>query len=133
MVRLAARRMVGVSGRLEKWLDVEAGLHWLRHQWRPVGIAVCLLVAAFYGLSGLAIIRPDERAVVRQFGRVLPNDLNPGLHLCWPWPVDVVTHGEARPYCNGRSRLPRYADAERQADCTQLVEYAWGRRRSPRS
>ena len=128
-----AERMVGVSGRLEKWLDVEAGLHWLLHHGRPIGIAVCLLTAAFYGLSGLTIIRPDERAVVRRFGRALPNDLEPGLHLCWPWPVDVATRSETGSHRHGRGRLPKYAAAKRQADCAQLVEYARGRGRSTRS
>jgi Cu+-exporting ATPase len=84
-------RINGVSWRLEKWLDVEAGLHWLLHHWLPVGVAAFLLIAALYGLSGVAVIGPDERAVVRRFGRALPDDLDPGLHLCWPWPVDVVT------------------------------------------
>ena len=84
-------RMIGVNYRLEKWLDVEAGLHWLLHNWLPVGATVCLLTVAFYGFSGVIVIGPDERAVVRRFGRALPDDLEPGLHLCWPWPVDVVT------------------------------------------
>jgi len=84
-------RMIGVNHRLEKWLDVEASLHWLLHHWRPAATAVCLLAAILYGLSGLAVIGPDECAVVRRFGRALPDDLDPGLHLCWPWPVDVVT------------------------------------------
>ncbi len=83
--------IIGVNLRLEKWLDVEAGLHWLLHHCRPVGAVVCLLAAALYGLSGVAVIGPDERAVVCRFGRALPNDLDPGFHLCWPWPVDVVT------------------------------------------
>jgi P-type Cu+ transporter len=84
-------RMVGINGRLEKWLDVEAGLHWLLHHWQPIGIVGALLAAILYGFSGVAVIGPDERAVVRRFGRALPDDLDPGLHLCWPWPVDVVT------------------------------------------
>jgi P-type Cu+ transporter len=84
-------RLTGVNRWLEKWFDVEAGLHWLLHHWRPVLTVVCLLALAVYGLSGLTTVGPDERAVVRRFGRALPDDLDPGLHLCWPWPVDSVT------------------------------------------
>src|SRR5205807_475106 len=82
-------------GRVNRWrekgFDMEAGLHWLLHHWRPVAAVVCLLAAAGYGLSGLTIVGPDERAVVRRFGRALPAALDPGLHFCWPWPVDSVT------------------------------------------
>jgi len=41
--------------------------------------------------SGLVMLRPDEQALVERFGRVLPGPaLGPGLHLCAPWPIDVV-------------------------------------------
>jgi Cu+-exporting ATPase len=76
---------------LEKWFDFEAGLHWLLHHWRPVFAVLLLLAAAGYALSGLTAVGPDERAVVRRFGRALPEDLRPGLHWTWPWPVDSVT------------------------------------------
>ncbi len=33
----------------------------------------------------------DELAVVRRFGRPLATDLQPGLHWCWPWPIESVT------------------------------------------
>ena len=38
-------RMIGVNYWLEKWFDVEAGLHWLLHHWRPVGVVGGLLTA----------------------------------------------------------------------------------------
>ncbi len=84
-------RMAGVSFRLEKWLDVEAGLHWLLHRWRLAFGVVGLLTAGLYFVSGIAVIGPDEQAVVRRLGRALPEDLDPGFHLGWPWPVDNVT------------------------------------------
>jgi len=64
--------------------------HHARPLWRaflPVAI-VTLLV--FYVASGLYVVQPDERAVVRRFGQVLPGELGPGLHYRLPWPVDQV-------------------------------------------
>jgi Cu+-exporting ATPase len=84
-------RLGRVNRWLEKWFDVEAGLHWLLHHWGPVLGVAALLAAAGYALSGATVVGPDERAVVRRFGRALPDDLGPGLHWTWPWPVDAVT------------------------------------------
>jgi membrane protease subunit HflK len=35
-------------------------------------------------------VRPDERAVVRRFGRILPHKPAPGLYVGWPWGIDRV-------------------------------------------
>src|SRR5262249_55461690 len=44
-----------------------------------------------YAASGLTRVGPEEWAVVRRFGRPLDDDLGPGLHWRWPWPVEEVT------------------------------------------
>src|SRR5438105_15553807 len=56
--------------------------------WRRWLIPVLLLVA--YGLPGVVQGRPGERAVVRRFGRVLPNKPEPGLWVGLPWGMDRV-------------------------------------------
>jgi Cu+-exporting ATPase len=81
----------GIDAWMQRYLDVDEWLHWLGHHWLPAGALALLLLAAVYALSGLVQVGPDERAVVRHFGRVLDDDLGPGLHFCWPWPVDEVT------------------------------------------
>jgi len=50
-----------------------------------------VLVLAVYALTGVTQVNADEVAVVRRFGRVLPDDLGPGLYWRWPWPVEEVT------------------------------------------
>jgi Cu+-exporting ATPase len=80
-----------ISNWLERRFDVEEGLHWLSHQWRPVLLVLGLLLALGWAASGLTQIGPDEVGVVRRFGRALPEDLEPGLHWRWPWPIEDVT------------------------------------------
>jgi membrane protease subunit HflK len=51
-----------------------------------------LLALAFYALSGVALVRPGERAVVRRFGRVLDVKPEPGLWIGLPWGMDQIDH-----------------------------------------
>ena len=53
-------------------------------------LGTAAVAAAAYALSGLTAVGPDEVAVVRQFGRPRDDDLSPGLHWRWPWPVESV-------------------------------------------
>lgn len=48
-----------------------------------------LLAAGAYLLTGLATVRPEERAVVRRFGKVVARP-HPGLWVGLPWGVDRV-------------------------------------------
>jgi membrane protease subunit HflK len=51
-------------------------------------LAVLLLV--LYLASGVVQVRPGERAVVRRFGRVLPDKPEPGLWVGLPWGMDRI-------------------------------------------
>jgi membrane protease subunit HflK len=57
----------------------------MRYRWL---FLVLLLVG--YGLTGFVQVRPGERAVVRRFGRVLPDKPGPGLWIGLPWGMDRV-------------------------------------------
>ena len=48
-----------------------------------------LLAIAAYLLTGLAQVRPEERAVVRRFGQVVARP-GPGLWVGLPWGIDRV-------------------------------------------
>ncbi|HZW11521.1 MAG TPA: SPFH domain-containing protein [Phycisphaerales bacterium] len=54
----------------------------------PVLIVAGILVV--WGLSALAVVSPDERGMILRFGRVIRDDVGPGLHLKAPWPIDRV-------------------------------------------
>src|SRR5436305_14602324 len=54
-----------------------------------------LIVLAAYLLTGLAQVRPEERAVVRRFGKVVARP-GPGLWVGLPWGIDTVEHVPVR-------------------------------------
>jgi Cu+-exporting ATPase len=83
----ARRSFQSLDHWLEHRLDAHELLHWLEHHWRPVAASVTGLLVLLYALSGLIRVGPDEVAVLCRFGRPV-EDLGPGLHWRWPWPVD---------------------------------------------
>jgi Cu+-exporting ATPase len=75
---------------IDRYLNFGEALHWLGHHRRIALATVGGLALLVYFLSGFTQIGPDELAVVSRFGRPLDGDLGPGLHWCWPWPIDQV-------------------------------------------
>jgi len=77
-----SRREDGTSVRS----DMTAGLT------RIKGFARLAVVAAvlMYALSGIYVVQPDERGVVRRLGRVVGESVAPGIHYRIPWPIDRV-------------------------------------------
>src|SRR5262245_29250129 len=49
-----------------------------------------LLVVLAWLLTGVTQVRPGEKAVVRRFGRVLPDRPGPGLYVGLPWGIERV-------------------------------------------
>jgi Cu+-exporting ATPase len=72
---------------LEKHFDVGEWVHWVEHHGKRVLAALGVLLLVIYALSGLTLVRADEMAVVRRFGRPV-EDLEPGLYWRWPWPIE---------------------------------------------
>jgi len=80
---------------LEKHMDLEELFHWLGHRWRLVLGTLFAVFLGIYALTGLAVVAPDELAVVRRFGQPI-EDLGPGWHLRWPWPIEEVARVSQR-------------------------------------
>ena len=57
---------------------------------RRLLLLLLVLAAVGYGLTGVVVVRPGERAVVRRFGRVLDYKPEPGLWVGLPWGMDRV-------------------------------------------
>jgi Cu+-exporting ATPase len=79
---------------MEKYLNVDDWLHGLSHAWRWVAAGAVVLLLAGYALSGLTVIQADEQGIRRRFGQPVA-ELGPGLHWCWPWPVEDVVRERA--------------------------------------
>jgi membrane protease subunit HflK len=57
---------------------------------RRLGRVAAVAVVVLYMLSGVYVVQPDERGVVRRFGRVVADSVQPGIHYRLPWPIDKV-------------------------------------------
>jgi membrane protease subunit HflK len=81
-----------------------------RLPWRPL----LAWLAVAYALTGFYSVEPDERAVVRRCGRVLPQVRMPGLHFGLPYGIDRVAKvkiEEQRQVAVGISRSGRDCNA----------------------
>jgi regulator of protease activity HflC (stomatin/prohibitin superfamily) len=70
---------------------VEVSGSWL---YQLLGSAVTPLTlfgaAVLLSLSCITIVAPDERGVVLRWGAMRGGPLTPGMHVKWPWPVEMV-------------------------------------------
>lgn len=69
-------------------------------------------LAVAYALTGFYSVQPNERAVVRRCGKVLPQVSEPGLHFGFPYGIDRVVKvrvQEQKQVGVGMSRLGRSA------------------------
>jgi Cu+-exporting ATPase len=89
--RRLAGRFRAVNTWLEKHLDLDEGLHWVMHRARAVAAGLLGVLVVLWAFSGFTAIASDEVGIVRRMGRTLDDDLTPGLHWRFPWPVDVVS------------------------------------------
>jgi Cu+-exporting ATPase len=69
-------------------------LHAAEHRWKPIAWALAGLALLGWLASGLAQVNAGEVGIVQRFGAVRA-DLEPGLHVRWPWPVETVTRVKA--------------------------------------
>jgi HflK protein len=56
----------------------------------PGKVAGALLLIALYIGTGLYVIEPGERGIETTFGRIVADNVEPGLHYCWPYPIGAV-------------------------------------------
>jgi Cu+-exporting ATPase len=82
-------------GRWRQEIGGMVGVWLVRHQRMLVrgGLAAA---AAFWMLSGVIALGPGQSAAVQRFGRLVNPQLEPGLHVRAPWPIETVTRHEPR-------------------------------------
>lgn len=57
---------------------------------KKVLAGICLIFVAAYMLSGIYFVKWDEQGIVRRFGAVVRESVEPGLHYRLPYPVEKV-------------------------------------------
>lgn len=58
--------------------------------WNAGAWCLVSLLAALYLASGCFVVKPEQRGVVTRFGRVVDDNVLPGIHYHWPWPIESV-------------------------------------------
>ncbi len=79
-------------------------------------------LAAVWAASGLRMIAPQEVGLVQRFGQHVGGELDPGLHLRWPWPIERVTRVEPDRLRMAAVGSPREAGA---GETGAAASYEW--------
>ncbi len=74
---------------MEHKLDGHDIGHWVIDHRRALLGGLGAILLFILGSSGVTVVGPDELAIVTRFGRPSA-DLGPGLHFCWPWPIEQI-------------------------------------------
>lgn len=86
-------RVRGVAKKFDSWLSglsVDELLHQLTHQWKPIAVGVASVVLLGWLSTCLVTVATGEVGIVQRFGKAVA-DLEPGLHVRWPSPIETVT------------------------------------------
>lgn len=70
-------------------LPFDETLHALSHHWKRVLTVASFVLFLIWLISGVTKVNSNEIGVVQRFGAVR-DDLSPGLHLRWPWPIEEI-------------------------------------------
>ena len=57
---------------------------------KVVGVGLGILLVLLYFASGFYSVKPEQRGVVKRLGRVVDDNVLPGIHYHLPWPVETV-------------------------------------------
>jgi regulator of protease activity HflC (stomatin/prohibitin superfamily) len=77
-------------GRRLDTFRIDDALHGIVHRWKRIAAAVGVLTLLMWLSTAFAQVNLDEVGIAQRFGAVRA-DLEPGLHLRWPWPIETVT------------------------------------------
>lgn len=57
---------------------------------RTLSASLIFLLILLYLASGLYSVKPEQRGVLKRFGRVVTDNILPGIHYRVPWPIESV-------------------------------------------
>jgi len=104
MLRMLARPS-GALKTVAEALDYQFGFQ-ISQTWfyrfveRAIAPIILFQIIAFYGLTCIVVVNPEEKAVIERFGVPSANILGPGFHLKLPWPAE-----KALKYPTGRIQM----------------------------
>jgi Cu+-exporting ATPase len=78
---------------VDAWLGtahIDDLFHAAGHRWKPIAATTAVIAFLAWLSSGLVRVDATEVGVVQRFGAVAA-DIEPGLHVRYPWPVEAVT------------------------------------------
>jgi len=61
---------------------------------RWIGVLVLFGALIAWLMTSFAVVQPHQRGMMLRFGRVVNPQVEPGLHVKWPWPVDRLVTPE---------------------------------------
>lgn len=114
----ALARVRGAAKAVDGWIErfsLDELLHRLTHRWKSISAGLAIIALFAWLSTSFAIVAAGEVGIVQRFGRAT-SDLEPGLHLRWPWPIESVARirpGEVRTVEVGFRSLPEDRRARR--------------------
>ena len=77
----------------DRWLDdfsIDNLLHDLGHHWKPIAASLAGIALIGWLATCFAQVNVGEVGVTQRFGKVVA-DLDSGLHVRWPWPIETIS------------------------------------------
>lgn len=80
-----------VSGAIDYQFGYEVSRSWMyRLLTRRAWVLVLFAGVVLWGMSAFVVVRPDQIGVHTRFGRIVRANVEPGLHVKMPWPIDRI-------------------------------------------
>lgn len=73
-----------------KSVEMRSDLNRVFRHFKTVAKWLILLLILLYFAGGFYSVRPEQRGVLKRYGRVVTDDMPPGIHYHLPWPVESV-------------------------------------------
>lgn len=86
-------RFRGFGKSVDTWLgkfSVDEVLHQLGDRWKPITAGLVGIGVIAWLSTCFASVALGEVGITQRFGKAMA-DLEPGLHVRWPWPIETVT------------------------------------------
>lgn len=109
-----------VSGAIDYQFGYEVSRSWMyKLLTRRAWVLVVFAGLVFWVMSAFVVVQPDQTGIHTRFGRVVEANVEPGLHIKAPWPIDRIEVPGV--YERDESRVPRLAGYS-----TGTVREIWG-------